>query len=334
LFTFVCNSAQLISLLQWLVQKTLGVNKPIEEIRRTVFSFSCGWRKNSFLKKLAQLLHYEWIVIPALIGKEVKSMVYETILYEEINSVAKITLNLPEMRNPLTEKSTQELILAIREADRDPNIRAIILTGAGKAFSAGGNLNEFKKNLERTAPELYVEGRESTELFKLGTEVTTPLIACVNGPALGGGTGLVAMCHLAIASTEAKLGLTELRLGLVPFVIMPWVRRAVGERKMMEMMLTAEILSAEQAKDINLVHRVVSPEELEKETMKLARKVASFSPLAVKLSLDAFFNTEQMDMLKSLDYLSTLRLVSFMSEDLKEGASAFLEKRQPAWRGK
>jgi enoyl-CoA hydratase/carnithine racemase len=263
-----------------------------------------------------------------------ESMVYETILFEEINSVAKITLNLPEMRNPLTEKSTQELILAIREADRDPNIRAIILTGAGKAFSAGGNLNEFKKNLERTAPELYVEGRESTELFKLGTEVTTPLIACVNGPALGGGTGLVAMCHLAIASTEAKLGLTELRLGLVPFVIMPWVRRAVGERKMMEMMLTAEILSAEQAKEINLVHRVVSPDELETETLKLARQLASFSPLAVKLSLDAFFNTEQMDMRKSFDYLSTLRLVSFMSEDLKEGASAFLEKRQPTWRGK
>lgn len=261
-------------------------------------------------------------------------MVYETILYEEIENVARITLNLPEIRNPLTEKSTQELIEAIREADRNPHIRAIVLTGAGTAFSAGGNLNEFKKNLEKTAPELFIEGRESTELFKLGAEVRTPLIASVNGPALGGGTGLVAMCHIAIASTEAKLGLTELRLGLVPFVIMPWVRRAVGERKMMEMMLTAEILSAEQAREMNLVHRVVHPDELEIETMKVARRVASFSPLAVGLSLDAFFNTEQIDMRKSFDYLSTLRLVSFMSEDLKEGASAFLEKRQPTWRGK
>ncbi|MFJ7726927.1 enoyl-CoA hydratase/isomerase family protein [Neobacillus sp. NPDC097160] len=261
-------------------------------------------------------------------------MVYETLIFEEFENVAKITLNLPEMRNPLTEKSTQELVYAIRKADQDSNIRAIILTGAGKSFSAGGNLNEFKKNLEKTAPELYGEGLESTELFKLGAEVKTPLIASVNGPALGGGTGLVAMCHLAIASTTAKLGLTELRLGLVPFVIMPWVRRAVGERKMMEMMLTAEILSAEQAKEINLVHRVVSPDELEAETMKLAQQVASFSPLAVRLSLDAFFNTEQMDMQKSFDYLTTLRLVSFMSEDLKEGATAFLEKRQPTWSGK
>lgn len=261
-------------------------------------------------------------------------MVYETILYEENENVAKVTLNLPEMRNPLTEKSTRELVHAIRKADRNPEIRAIILTGAGKAFSAGGNLNDFKKNLERTAPDLYFEGKESTELFKLGAEVSTPLIASVNGPALGGGTGLVAMCQLAVASTEAKLGLTELKLGLVPFVIMPWVRRAVGDRKMMEMMLTAEIYSAEQAKVLNLVHRVVSPEDLENETWKLARLVASFSPLAVKLSLDAFYNTEQMDLIKSFDYLTTLRLVSFMSEDLKEGATAFLEKRQPIWNGK
>lgn len=261
-------------------------------------------------------------------------MAFETILYEKSENVAKVTMNLPEMRNPLTEKLTQELVTAIREADKDPEVRTIILTGAGKAFSAGGNLKEFQKTLEKTAPQLYFEGRESTELFKLGSEVTTPLIASVNGPALGGGTGLVAMCHLAIASSEAKLGLTELSLGLVPFVIMPWVRRAVGNRRMMEMMLTAEILSAEQAKEVNLVHRVVSPDALEEETMKLARRVASFSPLAVKLSLDAFFTTEQMDLLKSFDYLSTLRLVSFMSKDLKEGATAFLEKRQPEWQGK
>lgn len=261
-------------------------------------------------------------------------MGYETITYEVVENIAKVTLNLPEMRNPLTETSTTELTSAIRAADNDSNIRAIILTGSGKAFSAGGNLNEFKKNLEKTAPELYFEGRASTELFKLGAEVTTPLIASVNGPALGGGTGLVAMCHLAVASTEAKLGLTELRLGLVPFVIMPWVRRAVGDRTMMEMMLTAEIISADEAKDLNLVHRVVQPDELEEETMKLAKQVASFSPLAVKLSLESFFNTEQMDLMKSFDYLTNLRLVSFMSEDLKEGASAFLEKRPPKWIGK
>ncbi|GAA0493412.1 enoyl-CoA hydratase/isomerase family protein [Salinibacillus aidingensis] len=261
-------------------------------------------------------------------------MKYETILYEVKDYVAKLTINLPDMRNPLTEQSAGELLSAIREADRDPEVRAIVITGAGKAFSAGGNLNEFKKNLEKTAPELYFEGRGSTELFKAGAEVRTPLIASVNGPALGGGTGLVAMCHIAISSSEAKLGLTELKLGLVPFVIMPWVRRAVGERKFLEMMLTAQVFKAEEAKEWNLVHQVVEPEILEEETMKLAHQVASFSPLAVQLSLDAYFQSEQMDRMKSFDFLSDLRLVSFMSEDLKEGASAFLEKRTPQWKGK
>ncbi|WP_156289700.1 enoyl-CoA hydratase/isomerase family protein [Oceanobacillus salinisoli] len=261
-------------------------------------------------------------------------MGYETIRYEESEHIAKITLNLPEQRNPLSEVVVEELIDAVRKADKDDNVRVIILTGEGKAFSAGGNINDFEKNLAKTAPEHYFEGLESTEVFRLGAEINTPLIASVNGAALGGGTGLVAMSHIAIASSTAKLGLTELRLGLVPFVIMPWVRRAVGDRKMLELMLTADIITAEQAKEVDLVHRVVPPEDLEKETLEVARKIASYSPLAVKLSLDAFFNTEQMDLMKSFDYLSTLRLVSFMSEDLNEGAKAFLEKRTPNWKGK
>ncbi|WP_342512897.1 enoyl-CoA hydratase-related protein [Sporosarcina sp. FSL K6-1522] len=261
-------------------------------------------------------------------------MNYTTILYEVTDHIAKITMNLPEMRNPLTEALTAELITAIRTADQDQDVRVIILTGAGKAFSAGGNLNEFKANFEKSIPELHREGHESTELFKLGATVKTPIIASVNGPALGGGTGIVAMSHLAIASNQAKLGLTELKLGLVPFVILPWVRRAVGNRRAMELMLTAEIIDAEKAKDYELVHRIVPHDQLEEETWALAKTVASHSPLAVSLGMDAYFTTEQMDFMKSFDYLSTLRLVSFQSEDLKEGASAFLEKRKPSWQGK
>lgn len=261
-------------------------------------------------------------------------MSLETILYEVTDHIAKITLNLPEMRNPLTNQLVQDLIQAIKKADTDQNVRAIILTGAGKAFSAGGNINEFKENFTKTVPELYWEGQESTELFKLGTTVRTPIIASVNGPALGGGTGLVAMSHIAIASEKAQLGLTELRLGLVPFVILPWVRRAVGNRRVMELMLTAEIMDAQKAKEYELVHQVVSHERLEEETWRIAKTIASYSPLAVQLALESYFNTEQMEFMKSLDYLNTLRLVSFQSEDLKEGATAFLEKRKPNWSGK
>lgn len=258
----------------------------------------------------------------------------ETVLVTVQERIAKITLNLPEMRNPLTTQLTTELTAAIEEADRDEQVSAMILTGNGPAFCAGGDMNEFKENFSKSVPELYAEGKESTRLFELGAKIRTPLIASVNGPALGGGCGLVAMCHLAVASDKAKFGTTELRLGLVPFVILPWIRRAVGERKAIEMMLTAEIFSAQKALELGLVHRLTAPERLEEETWQLAKTVASYSPLAVKLGMEAFRTTEQSDLLTSFAQLSTLRLVSFASQDLREGATAFLEKRAPVWEGK
>lgn len=261
-------------------------------------------------------------------------MIYETLLYSVSNEIAKITLNLPTMRNPLTSKMAMELTDCIQQADRDDGVKVMILTGNGSSFCAGGNLNEFQQNREKSVPDLYKEGQESTRLFELGMTIRTPLIASVNGPAFGGGCGLVAMCHLVVASDLAKFGTTELRLGLVPFVILPWIRRAVGERKAMEMMLTADILSAETALDIGLVHRLTTAELLGEETWKLAETVASYSPLAVKLGLEAFRSTEQMDLLTSFNHLNTLRLVSFKSHDLQEGATAFLEKRPPRWEGR
>lgn len=261
-------------------------------------------------------------------------MEFQTIVYEVTEHIAKITLNIPEKRNPLTIKLTEDLMNAIKKADEDPIVRVIILTGAGDAFCAGGDLNEFKENLTKETPALFEEGLATTELFKLPAILRTPIIASVNGAALGGGAGLVAMSHLAIASEKAKLGLTELNLGLVPFVIFPWVRRAVGNRRAMEMMLTAEIIDAKKAGEDGLVHRVVPHEKLEEETLKIANRIATHSPLAVRLAMETYFNTEQMDFMKSFDYLSTLRIVSFQSEDLKEGASAFLEKRKPNWQGK
>ncbi|MFJ7637615.1 enoyl-CoA hydratase/isomerase family protein [Peribacillus sp. NPDC097225] len=259
---------------------------------------------------------------------------YQTITYEETEQVALIRLNMPEMRNPLSMEMCKELVQAIRFADDKEDIRSILLTGTGKAFSAGADIRGFQGNLTKSAPQLYEEGIESTGLFKLGSTVKTPIIAAVNGAALGGGAGLVAMSHLAVASDKAKIGLTELKLGIVPFVIMPLVRRAVGDRKLLEMMLTANTYTALEAKDLQLVHKVVPHDQLEEEAWKLAKQVASYSPLAVRLSLEAFYLTEQVDLPKSMDLLSMMRIVSFQSEDLKEGAMAFIEKRSPIWTGR
>lgn len=257
----------------------------------------------------------------------------QAVLYTVKDRIAKVTLNMPEMRNPLTTQTTNELIACLEEADQDNQVHAIILCGNGSAFCAGGNLNEFKENFTKSVPELYFEGRESTRLFELGAKLRTPLIASVNGPAFGGGCGLVAMAHIAIASEQAKFGTTELRLGLIPFVILPWIRRAVGERKAMEMMLIADIFSAEKALEIGLIHRLTTAERLEEDTWQVAQTIASYSPLAVKLGIEAFRSTEQTELMTSFAHLNTLRLVSFKSNDLKEGATAFLEKRAPVWEG-
>lgn len=256
------------------------------------------------------------------------------VLYEMSGGIAQIMLNDPERRNALSDGLVKDLISAFREAEADEAVRVMILTGTGNAFSAGGDLAAFAQSAEKPAPEHRKEGKAHTELFQLGATVRKPIIAAVNGHALGGGCGLAAMCHITLASEEAKLGTTEINVGLVPFVILPWIRRAVGHKNTLRMMLTGEVLTAEQAKELGLVQTVIPAEQLREEAQKLAAKIAGFSPLAIELGLDAFYDTEEMDLMKSLDYLNTLRVVSFLSEDLQEGASAFMEKREPKFTGR
>lgn len=256
------------------------------------------------------------------------------LLYEVQKRVAVITMNDGKNRNALSTQMTDELIAALRTANADENVGAIVLTGNGSSFCAGGNLAEFQEFVSMDVPTLYEDGLRSTQLFQMRRELTKPLIGAVNGAALGGGTGIVALCHIAIGSEDAKCGLTELKLGLVPYVILPLVRRAVGERHMLELMLSARILSAHEAKAVGLLHEVVSREQLLPVAIEKASEMAKFSPLAVKMGLRAFEETAEMGVEEAMRVLSTMRLVSFKSADVREGAQAFLEKRMPQWSGK
>lgn len=255
------------------------------------------------------------------------------VLYEVSEGIARITMNDPDRRNALGGKMAEDLVSAIRRAGADDEVRTMVLTGEGNTFSAGGDLAVFAKGAEKTAPRHYNEGKAHNELFRLGATLRKPIIAAVNGHALGGGCGLVAMCHVSIATENARFGTTEIKVGMPPLVVLPWIRRAVGHKNTLRMMLTGDVIGAEAAREIGLVQAVVSADRLYDEATALAEKVSEYSPLAMNLGLDAFYNTEEMDLLKGLDYLNTLRVVSFLSEDLQEGARAFIEKRSPEFTG-
>lgn len=261
-------------------------------------------------------------------------MHYEQVIVEQEGRVRLIFMSRPDKRNALSEKMALELIDALEQADKDPGVGAVVLTGKGEAFCAGGDLGDFAQMATKTAPELHQEGGASTELFKIGQKMSKPLLAAVNGHAMGGGLGLAAMCHLATSSEKAKFGTPEIRVGIFPFVIFPLLIKAIGPRRALGMALTGRSINAAEAKAIGLVDGVYPPEELMSESLKLAAEVAGRSPLVLRLGLNAYNTVMDMEINKAFDYLNTLRVIDFMSEDLKEGAMAFIQKRTPNWKGK
>ncbi|MGQ9558252.1 MAG: enoyl-CoA hydratase/isomerase family protein [Desulfurispora sp.] len=261
-------------------------------------------------------------------------MAYTQLSVEQEGRVRVLYLDRPGKKNALSEQLAAELVSALKEADADASVGAVVLTGRGEAFCAGGDLADFATMATKSAPELHREGAVSSELFQMGLRLSKPLIAAVNGPALGGGCGLVAMCHLAVASETALLGTPEVRVGMFPFVIFPLLMRAVGPRRALEMALTGRLLSARQACEIGLVHEVFPAERFVDGYRELAARVAGFSPLVLRLGLNAYRTALDMEINQAMDYLNTLRVIDFLSEDLREGAMAFLQKRPPEWKGR
>ncbi|MED4779687.1 enoyl-CoA hydratase/isomerase family protein [Brevibacillus choshinensis] len=258
----------------------------------------------------------------------------QAIRYRLEDHVAILSLNQPDRRNPLSYEMCWSLIEHVNKAAADDDVHVILLTGEGKTFCAGGDIKEFASYQQKRASEVHQEGEATTELFKTLSSLRKPLIGAINGHALGGGLGMVAVCHYTIASSQAKFGTTEIKLGLFPLVILPAVMDAIGTKKTLEISFTGEVFSAEKALRIGLVNQVVEPDKVVPESVRFAKELAQASPLALKIGLDCYVKTRDMEWNKKLDYANTLRVISFLSDDLKEGASAFLEKREPKWLGR
>lgn len=262
-------------------------------------------------------------------------MEYENIIFEEKEGIAKITINRERAMNSLNGETIAELLRALERAKQDDAVRVVILTGAGeKAFIAGGDINEIKASFERgqmAARDAFaVKGQNLiSSIEKLGK----PVIAAVNGYALGGGSEITQACHLAIASENARFGQPEVNLGFNPCwggtVRLP---HQVGRKKALEMILTGEMISASEAHRIGLVNAVVPGEELLSEAEVLAKKITEKSGVAVRLCLDSVLQGLEMSQTEALANEANLLGLAASTDDAIEGVSAFLGKRKPVFK--
>jgi enoyl-CoA hydratase len=258
---------------------------------------------------------------------------YETLLTALDGGVARITLNRPDVRNALSRTMIEELTAALAAAEADPAARVIVLAGAGdRAFCAGADL----KGVGDRGTTL--QARESfgglARILEAMTHMRTPVIAQVHGYALAGGCGLAAGCDLVIAADDAVFGLPEIKVGLLPLMVMAPILRAVGRKRGMLMILSGEPVSAREAFEMGLVSRLVPRADLERETTALAARLATFSPAAVALAKEAAATIQDMEYGKSLRYLRELITLVGLSDDAKEGIAAFFAKREPEWKGR
>lgn len=257
----------------------------------------------------------------------------ELVLKETVEGVCTLTINRPERRNALSSGVVTDLTEALRQADKDPNVRVVVLTGAGeKAFCAGGDLTDIQAS-EGMLGMHWARGAFA-ELLLTMHSLSKPIIARVQGQALGGGFGLALNCDLVVASTSASFGTPEIRVGLFPMMIMAVMVRNMGRKAAMELMMTGDRISADDAKTLGIVNRVVTPETLDAAVLELATKVAGFSPAVLRLGRQAFYKTQDMSFEEALRSLHNELSLNVLSEDASEGVMAFLEGRPPVWSGR
>jgi len=249
------------------------------------------------------------------------------------HGVRTIRINRPDKLNALNAATLDALDAAFADADADAAVRAVVLTGAGpKAFVAGADIAEMNGLTPVQGRDFSLRG---TRMMRRVEKLSKPVIAMVNGFALGGGLELAMCCHLRIAADTAKVGQPEINLGLIPgFGGSQRLLRLCGRAATLELCLTGAPATAERALQLGIVNRVVPAAELEAETMKLAAQLASAAPLALRGMLDCVNVGGECGIEEGLEYESVQFGLMFATEDMREGTSAFLEKRKPAFTGK
>ncbi len=260
-------------------------------------------------------------------------MAYETILYDVTDGVATVTLDQPDTRNALSSEVLGELIAAFEAARDDDAVRCVVLTSSHeRVFSSGANLSGFAGEVPLIHKHMGSE--RFVRLFRLIGELGKPSICAANGHVLAGSLGIALACDLIIAKEGAEFGTPEINVGAFPFMIMALIYRNVPRKATNEMLLLGERVSAAHAAEIGLVNKVVPADDFQVAVDDWAHKLASKSPVIMRMGKDAMFRQQDMAFLDALDYLRAQLSLAQSTEDIVEGVTAFFEKREPQWKGR
>jgi len=260
-------------------------------------------------------------------------MDYEKIIFKKEGSIATITFNDPEKLNPMGIKMAENIRSALEECGRDEEVRAIIMTGAGRAFSAGGDLREIRENVP---PLVFRDGIALVFKVVLAiADLEKPVIAAVNGPAVGVAFNMVLACDIVVASEEASFSEIFVRIGLIPdggaHFLLP---RIIGLAKAKEFIYTGKIISAREAETLGLVNQVVPPDKLNSAAQQWANRLANGPTRAIGMAKKLLNHSFQTGLAEMIEVETEIQTLLHETEDHKEGISAFFEKRTPSFKGK
>ncbi|HEX7813437.1 MAG TPA: enoyl-CoA hydratase/isomerase family protein [Burkholderiales bacterium] len=256
----------------------------------------------------------------------------QALLIEVQRGVATVRMNRPDVHNAFDDVLIAELTAELRRLDQAPEVRVIVLAANGKSFSAGADLNWMKRMAHYSEAENLRDAVALAGLMRTLHGVHKPTVARVQGPAFGGGVGLVACCDIAVAATEALFSLSEVRLGMIPSVISPYVVAAIGERAAHRYFLTAERFNAEEAKRMGLLHEVVSADKLDESVAGMAEHLLKGGPKALAAAKKLIADVSRHPIDDALSEETARRIAAIrVGAEGREGIAAFLEKRKPDW---
>ena len=256
----------------------------------------------------------------------------EPVVVSRRGSMGVVTLNRPESRNPLDSELSTALLVAVRQAMGDRAVRSVAITAEGNAFSAGGDLRQMRQLAGSPASAAHGWPGAIVDLHELALQAPKPLIALVDGPAYAGGMGLAGICDVVLATPRASFALPEVRIGLFPMIVVAHLARSLPRKVLLEMMMTGQPLSVDDAYRLGFVARICAdPEALFAEADRYAGWFADAAPDAIRLGRKAFAVLADLPAPQALDAAQLFNLAFFLGEELPEGAGAFLDKRRPAW---